>query len=39
VTRCHPYDDLGRWASGHWFPSSLPSKLQGSGFLDGTVSR
>jgi hypothetical protein len=29
VTRGHPYDDLCRWASGHWFPSSLPSELQG----------
>jgi hypothetical protein len=29
VTRGHPYDDPVRWASGHWFPSSLPSKLQG----------
>src|SRR6516162_6980260 len=40
VTRRHPYDDFCRWASGHRFPSSLPSKLRGSGFyLGGTVSR
>jgi hypothetical protein len=29
VTRSRPSDRLSRWASGHWFPSSLPSKLQG----------
>ena len=32
VTRSPLLERLCRWASGVWFPSPLPSKLQGSGF-------
>ena len=36
----HPKGWFYRWASGHWSPSSLPSKLRGPGsYPDGIASR